>query len=484
MRRYLAILIFLIPVNLFPGWENSYGHLYWACGGNSVIQTSDGGYLVTADVHVNFPYNSEDKVYIMKLTPQGDLIWGREFNGDDNERGLNTVQTFDGGYAVFGWTKSFGCGLEDLWIIKTDDQGYFLWDKIYGLNDFNDYGMYGQQTRDSGFIITGYRGYWLNFNIWLLKTNSHGDTLWTKTFGGELGTLNKGLMVKQTSDFGFIIVGCTNYKFSNDDQYDIYVLKTDEQGNLCWSNIYGQCQQENYDADVAFSIDQTTDGGFVIAGTCHHIDTINQNIYILKIDSLGCRQWEKIYGGPCWEEATSIQQCSDRGYIIAGTTQSFGHGLKDVYVIKTDSQGDSVWTRCYGGNKNELGRWVIETVDLGFIITGWTETYSQGPSSIYVIKIDQYGTGGEEHYITYPVSTDYQLISQSKMIELLINIPRGGEIQFDLFDLAGRSSGHSLNGYYNPGTYQFKFNQIQPGIYFYRFIFGGYTQSGKIVHLP
>ncbi|KQC13365.1 MAG: hypothetical protein APR63_08870, partial [Desulfuromonas sp. SDB] len=476
--------IFLIPLSLFSGWENSYGHLYWECGGNSVIQTSDGGYLVTADVHVNHPYNSEDKVYIMKLTPQGERIWGREFNGDDNERGLNTVQTFDGGYAVFGWTKSFGCGLEDLWIIKTDDQGYFLWDKTYGTSDFNDYGMYGQQTRDSGFIITGYRGYWLNFNIWLLKTNSHGDTLWTKTFGGELGSLNKGLMVEQTPDNGFIIAGYTNYNFSNTDRDDIYIIRTDEQGNLRWSTIFGICQQGEYDADHAFSIDQTADGGFVLTGTCHQTSIINQDIYVLKIDSMGCKQWEKIYGGLCWEEATSIQQCSDQGYIIAGTTQSFGHGLKDVYVIKTDSQGDSVWTRCYGGNKNELARCVIESTDGSYIVTGLTETFSQGPSSIYVIKIDQNATGVEDHYITYPVSTECQLISRSNIIQLFLNIPRGGAIDFNIFDLAGRNTGHCINGYYNQGAYQFKFNQIQPGIYFYRFIYGSYSQSGKIVHLP
>ncbi|KQC13334.1 MAG: hypothetical protein APR63_00780, partial [Desulfuromonas sp. SDB] len=374
----------IIPTVVHPGWIRTYGHDLWDCEGKSIIQTNNGSYLIISIVI----YNQQSDINLLYLSSGGDSIWAKTYGGNQDDYPYNAIETFDGGYAVFGWTKSYGAGLEDAWLIKTNSQGDIILSKTFGEYSLNDYGIHGQQTSDSGFIITGYRGNWGSYHVWLIKTDQQGETLWTKTYGQELGTVNQGLAVQQTDDGGFIVVGKTNYNFP---ESDIYVIRADHQGNLCWSQIYGLNQYGDIDATAGYSIDQTDNGGFVIAGSAFYTGHDHISAYLLKIDSLGRKEWEKIYGGSSWDRALSVKQCEDQGYIIAGWTCSFGNGNQYAYLIKTDSTGDSMWTRIYGGIKDDGANWVELTADGGFIICGWTKSFAAYYSAIYVIKTDSLG---------------------------------------------------------------------------------------------
>jgi hypothetical protein len=246
-------------------------------------------------------------------------------------------------------------------------------------------GIYGgvgnsvQQTFDGGYIIVG--------NVWnlsvgytdvyLIKTNTNGDTLWTKTYGGS--NSDYGYSVQQTTDSGYIVVGFSG-SFSAGGDGDVYLIKTDVNGDTLWTKTYGGINN-----DDAFSVHQTNDGGYVIAGSIYILGLGKWNVFLLKTDYMGNFNWLKSYGGSNDDLAYSVQQANDGGYVIAGTTDSFGSGDNDVYVIKTDSIGDTLWTKTYKGVNNDIGRAISKTTDAGFIIVGITG------GGLYLIKIDSIG---------------------------------------------------------------------------------------------
>ncbi|KQC14197.1 MAG: hypothetical protein APR63_14905, partial [Desulfuromonas sp. SDB] len=389
--------IFLIPLSLFSGWENSYGYKLWICRGYSVIQTIDDDFTLAANVRYNSsqpPYSIND-VYFLHLNSEGEIIWEKQYGDSLEQKIYNCIQTFDGGYAAFGWTETYNNGIKhaDIWLIKLDNFGDTTWTKVYGGMESNDWGWFGQQTSDSGFIIIGYKQdrYSLQYNIVLSKINSYGDSQWVKVYGNELGLKNIGFAVKQIDDGGYILSGFTKYQFTQLDTADIYIIRTDLQGNLRWSKIFSINQSGEIDADIGYSITQTIDKGIIVAGTAHWVSNNNNDMYILKLDSMGNKEWERMFGGLYKDEAHSIQQCEDRGYIIAGFTASFGSGGYDVYLLKTDEYGLKIWDRTFGGVEDEGAYYVQQTSDKGYIITGWTDSYAITYTAIYVIKTDSLG---------------------------------------------------------------------------------------------
>ena len=169
------------------------------------------------------------------------------------------------------------------------------------------------------------------------------DTVWTKTFGGDVN--DYGYSVQQTDDGGYIIVGNIN-DWLGLRMGDVYLIKTDYLGDTLWTKTFGRINSE-----VGHSVQQTTDGGYIVGGATSSEDTTIHiyDVYLIKTDSLGDTLWTKTYGGDGLEEGLSVQQTTDGGYIVVGETSSYGAGNTDVYLIKTDSLGDTLWTKTYGG---------------------------------------------------------------------------------------------------------------------------------------
>ena len=195
-----------------------------------------------------------------------------------------------------------------------------------------------------------------------------------------------GHSVQQTNDDGYIIGGWTN-SFGNGDN-DLYLIKTDENGNEIWNQTFGGTNN-----DQGYSVKQTSDGGYIISGYTETIEGYH-DIYLIKTDETGNEEWSKSFGGEYDDTSNSIQQTMDGGYIIIGTTQSFGNGLKDVYIIKVDENGNEEWNQTYGGLGDDEGSFIQQTNDGGFIIIGWTNSFGLTPltfNDVYLIKTTSNG---------------------------------------------------------------------------------------------
>jgi hypothetical protein len=249
-------------------------------------------------------------------------------------------------------------------------------ERHYG-TPYYDEAYYVQQTTDKGYVIAGCSDV-AGGDMYLIKTDAFGDTLWTRTFGGDRD--DGAWSAEQTKDGGYVLAGYT-WSFAADRGLHLYIVKTDSVGEEQWQHIYDITGK-------AHSIKQTLDGGYIVAGD---VEGNRSDLLLLKIDSNGDLIWQRSYGGYFNEEGHSVLQTADGGYVAAGYTFSFGSGNRSVYMIRTDSNGDTLWTRTYSKHKNSSANCIQETFDDGFILTGYTDIGGRDNSDIYLIKTDSNG---------------------------------------------------------------------------------------------
>lgn len=406
-------------------WTRTYGGMSHD-EGHDAKQISDGGYIIVGKTR-SFGVGETD-VWIIRTNSNGDTLWTKTYGGISWEEGRSIQQTSDGGYIITGITCSYGAGGGDVYLIKTDLNGNTFWTKTYG-RDSSDCGYAVQQTSDGGYIIVGVTqpvtGGWED--VYVIKTDSLGDSLWTKVYGGG-GTHRDGAYgVQQTSDGGYIIVGYTQ-SFSI-GYADVWLLKTNSLGDTIWARTYGGVYY-----DEGRQVQQTSDGGYVIAGmTCSFGPGTphSNNVYVIKTDSLGDTLWTKIFGTAYADYAYSIQETSDKGYIIAGTAYQSGTSEFDVYIIKTDSLGNAVWTKMCGGLSDDMGYSVQQTSDGGYIIAGYTASFGVGGKDVYMIKIAP-ESGIEEEKVESVRNSNFS----STIINGPLLLPEGKTCK--VFDITGR----------------------------------------------
>ena len=199
-----------------------------------------------------------------------------------------------------------------------------------------------------------------------------------KTYGGTSD--DYGYSVEQTADGGYIIAGqTTSFGAGNSD---VYLIKTDASGNTTWTKTFGGAY-----SDVARSVQPTADGGYIIAGYTESFGAGSYDVYLIKTDTT----WTKTFGGTSHDYGYSVEPTADGGYIIAGSTRSFGAGIDDVYLIKTDAIGNATWTITFGGTDFDYGQSVRQTSDGGYIIAGYTSSFGAGFYDVYLIKTDANG---------------------------------------------------------------------------------------------
>jgi hypothetical protein len=359
-----------------PVWTETYGGASDDAA-SSVVQTNDGGYAV-AGLTKSYGAGSWD-FWLVKTDSAGNPQWTRTYggaSGDDIAHSL--VQTSDGGYALAGWTESFGAGKSDFWLVKTDSAGNQQWNKTYGGTNY-DYAYSMVQTSDGGYAIAGYAVYEAGLDSWLVKTDSAGNPQWTRTYGGASG--DAASSVVQTNDGGYALAGYTaSYGAGS---WDFWLVKTDSAGNPQWNKTYGGAS-----GDGAHSVVQTSDGGYAIAGYTGSYGAGSADFWLVKTDSVGNQQWTRTYGGADDDDAYSLVQTGDGGYALAGYTASYGAGSWDFWLVKTDSAGNQQWTRTYGGTSNEQVNSVVQTGDGGYAIAGYTYSFGAGSGDFWLIKTD------------------------------------------------------------------------------------------------
>jgi hypothetical protein len=390
MRTGVVVCVLLSAVCLASiasaqaNWIRTYGGAEEDQGA-SIQQTPDGGFIIAGHTH-SFGAGWYD-VYLVKTNATGDTLWTRTYGGSEAEAASSVQQTTDGGYITVGYTYTFGPGapgfFANVYLVKTDAHGDTLWTRAYGGPEEDDRGLSVAQTSDGGYITTGWTecfgADWID--LYLIKTDAQGDTLWTRMCGRA--DVDEGASVQETSDGGYIVAG------RGGSSPGIWLIKTDAQGDTLWTRTYGRAGW-----DVGSSVLQTIDGGYLIAGTSARNPGGNdRDVYLIKTNAQGDTLWTRAYGGAEDDGATSASQTSDGGYIVAGSTYSFGvvipYQAADVYLIRTNAQGDTLWTRTYGSTKNDQGASVIQTKDSSYVIAGFTYTsYTSHNYDFYVIKTD------------------------------------------------------------------------------------------------
>jgi len=353
---------------------NSYDYAY------SIQQATDGGYIV-AGYSTSFDW--PDNVYILKLDSNGNLAWQRTYGGSGYDFGFSVDQTTDGGYIVVGGTSSFKVNNLDVYLLKLNSDGSLAWQNTFGGN-IDDYALSVQQTTDGGYIVAGATTSFGagDCDVYVLKINPDGSLAWEKTFGGN--GEDQAASIQQTTDGGYVVAGVTTSFGAGD--CDVYVLKINPDGSLAWEKTFGGNGE-----DQAASIQQTTDGGYIVAGVTTSFGASGYDVYVLKLNSDGSLAWQKTYGGDAADYASSIQQTTDGGYIVAGNTWPFGAGNYDVCVLKLNSDGSLAWQKTFGGEGQDQAYSIQQTTGGGYIVAGCTQSFGAGNYDVYILKLDSNG---------------------------------------------------------------------------------------------
>jgi len=324
---------------------------------------------------------------VIKFDSVWNITWQKTYGGSGTDVCGSIEQTEpDLGYIVAGSTSSFGAGGTDVWVLKLDGNGNVEWQKAYG-GTGSEQGIAVRQT-DAGYIVGAQTPSFGagGVDFWLLNLDTSGDILWQRAYGGVSADFLYDLQL--VTGGGFIAAGQTlSYGAGGNDAL---ILKVGAGGDIVWQKTYGGPLN-----DWASSIQKTVGGGYVVLAETSSFEAGDRDIWIFKIDESGEIAWQKTYGGPARDEgdgASEIRQTSDAGYIVAGITSSFSAGGQDAWLLKLDADGNITWQRSYGGLQDDWSHLVDETVDGGYIVAANTRSFGAGAEDILLLKLEADGS--------------------------------------------------------------------------------------------
>ena len=461
-------------------WTRTYGGT-GADAAYSMIKGIEGNYIITG-FSQNSPSNYRN-LFILNIDSNGDTIWTKTYGGSLTDEGVDIHQTSDGGYIIIGNTESFGSGLTDIWLLRTDNAGDTVWTKTYGDSN-QDVANSGYLSSDGGVIISGSKSHpnANGYDGWLLKTDNLGDTLWTEHYGlTQWGAFEYGTSVIETTDGN--ILWTTKDLYVGTGYASAFLSKYDNQGSLLWRNGHDVEGEEQFN-----SVIETFDKGFILTGW--RISAFNNGIdlWLVRTDSIGDTLWTKSYGGSDTDVGYDLIQTADNGFIVTGYTRSYGAGNKDLWVIRTDSLGDSLWTRTYGGEGIDEGYSILQTEDGGYIISGNTTSYGSGSYDIWVIKLseDLISVNKNPINLARKIQLEQNYANPFNPITTIeYSLPKSGEVTLIVYNLLGDEVARLVDGFQPAGEYNTTWNasNIASGIYFYRLKAGDFVQTRKMVLL-
>ncbi|CAN5483000.1 hypothetical protein BH11BAC1_BH11BAC1_09190 [soil metagenome] len=369
MRNLLVLFVFFLQFGLLVEGQATFQRTYGTSSNDLcsfVHQTSDSGFILAGLMLGDLS--------LIKINSIGDTIWTRSYGTVDNDAAYSVQQTFDGGYILLGEE-----GYHDrIYLIRTNAIGDTLWAKVFSWGVFSDYGLCVKQTTDSGFIISGTTFLVGGNQMCAIKTNSFGDTLWTRVFktNGSPWASN----IEQTFDGGFIMVGTTLTTSFSDD---VYCIRLNSLGDTLWTKSYGGIGN-----DIGSCIRQTQDSGFIIVGASSSFgSSINDyDLYLLKTNASGDTLWTRTLGDTASTQGGNfVSMTKDSSFIVCGSSR------QNILLCKVNLNGDTLWTRTYGSSLSDGAFCVYQTIDSGYIIGGATWNYGAGASDAYIIKTDSNG---------------------------------------------------------------------------------------------
>lgn len=451
-------------------WIKSYGGLDPDYG-RSIVQTNDGGFLAAGykeDIDKRW---DPSQLFLIRVDSTGDSLWAKMYGGANQDRGYSAQQTGDGGFIITGVSNW------DVYLIRTDSLGDTLWTRAIGTEQNTEEGFCVKQTNDNGFIITGenFKSGLSGRVVYLVRTDSNGDTLWTKTF---LKTGSYGQSVSQTKDGGFIITGVTpDSMYSN-----TFLLKTDSEGDSLWTKYYQHGSRSNN----GYCVQQTSDGGYVIAGDLEKV-TSNYYISIIRTDSLGDTLWTKAeYKGFAYD----IDQTSDGGFILTG---SWGEDVGGMFILRTDKNGEKLWHKTFPREPgSNIGYSVIQTTDGGFAAVGMggIDSNDVGTPNFLFIRLDSEGTIIQKknpavQFKAAGYSLSYDI--RGSRVNINFSLSVSGNVKLIVYDTQGRLVKVLVDNFQSKGSHTIRWNTkrdrrklVAGGVYFLKLSADGHTFSKKV----
>ena len=395
----------------------------------SVIETNDGGYAVlgytnSTDGDLLSKALDVNDYWLLKLDSDGNLQWSRTYGGSKDDRGQSVIQTSDGGYAITGYAMSDdgdgsnNNGFHDNWILKLDAQGNLEWEKSFGFSG-HDHSYDLVQTTDGGFFFVGFlditaaladgtysKGNSLTRHgvgeFWGTKIDASGNLEWRAYFGGTNN--DRAHAVVKADDGGFVLAGFSeseDFDISNSlGSYDFWLVKITSSGELVWERSFGGSGIE-----IAYDIAKTETNSYLITG---HTFSTDQDIssnggeadsWLIHVSDQGDLIWEKTYGGSLFDAAQSVKTISDNRILVAGNAKSDGlgeipnSGENDIWLSITDLQGQLIWQRTFGGSALDFGFDAIEDKDRSLILVGssdssdFQELENKGGTDLIALKL-------------------------------------------------------------------------------------------------
>lgn len=454
--------------------------------GYSIEKTSDGSFIVTGNMGTT---SSPDDVFFMKIDEACDTFWTKRIGGSDEEKGYSVIETTDGGFAVTGYTKSYGAGGRDVYLIKTDSLGQLEWEKYYGgASDDEGHGIV--QAADGGYIIGGRTNSYGSgqSDIWLIRTDLNGDTLWTKLLGGEKHDWLYKLI--KTSDGNFVFTG--SYGIPDGAGYvsHWYLAKFNINGDTLWTKKYSFNNSTGKGNDLV----EVENGNLMVAGNMYLYPVGKPTL--MKVNSMGDTLWTKGYSVTApGSGLIAIDKTDDNGFVILPGENNSMYGA--IEVLKIDENGNVVFTDTIGYNEGINATCYSGANDILSIGANDYMTLGSGKiqnNNFWNILLTRKGgeltvlVGVEDDETQFVIPNKYQLFQNypnpfNPTTTIRFSVPLSGNITMKIYDILGREVKTLLNEYKQSGTYEISFDgsRLASGVYFYQIKTGAFIQTKKML---
>jgi predicted secreted protein len=413
-------------------------------------------------------------------------LWTKTYGRPGEDVGFYIEETSDNGYIVVGQFDDISNW--DFWLLKLNSVGDSIWSKTYKGN-YIDFGTAVKQLPDNGFIVSGATSSFGSgsFDFWLLRSDQNGDTLWTKTYGGT--NYDDCWSLTVTQDNGFALFGRTESYGAGGT--DMWLIKTNYNGDTLWTKTFGGANSE-----YGGKIDTILNNGYILTGYTSSHGMGGIDIWLLKTNHLGDTLWTKTFGGSYSDHGESLVSTSDSGYIICGGSRSYSQGDWDIYVIKTNPHGDSLWALTYGGSNTHFANSVIELKEGGYLLAGSTYSFGAGDKDIILMKLDSLGNMALLTDIPEPYSVKHDnfILSQNypnpfnPETHIQFGLTQKMKVELMIYNVLGQQVKKLINQDMPPGEHEIIWdgkndagNKVNTGIYFYRLQAGYYVKSRKMV---